>query len=153
MKNEIWNNDTVEVFDFLLENNIENHLSEEEMWAEAAETVNETRLDMVTNLNIATDRLIAVGTRVRWDATYRLHKELKARNLGMALLEAMDLFYGDNSFSVYVEDGSLFVRQGSHDNPVKPAIIEIREGSLENNTPCGHYAEHVFGWETEKISA
>ena len=149
MKNTIWNSDVCEMFDALVAENVERHLSEEELWDEAYTLVHQSLDDEVANLNIATDSLIAVGKLARWNGTYRVHKELRARNLGRALLEVMNSFGGgQNDFDIYVEDGRLIVSQLGHDNPVNPSILEICEGTLEKNEPCGHYAEHVYGWES-----
>ena len=154
MKHMIWNNDICAEFDALVKENVVEHLSEDEIWAEAAENINENLLCEVANLNIATNSLVAVGKISRWNGTYHVYKELKARNIGRAITEVLHSFSGDNTFEVYVDGESLMISQLGHDNPTNPSIIEIREGTVEDNTPVGEFASAVYGWtEEESMSA
>ena len=145
MRRSIWKNDVDEVFNTLVRSNVERHSSEEDLWNEAYDIVNTSLDEEVANLNIATDNLFITGKISRWGGLYKVHKDLRAKNLGTGIMEVLRSFGGEeNSLDVYVEEGRLFVSFSHGDTP--PSLLEIREGTLTANTPCGQYAERVHGW-------
>lgn len=182
MKQVIWNNDVFEA-KAAIQENLEDYFPgkaaeevDEDLILERAYEEVDMRLDdEKANLNSipVNGAIIVIGKEVRWNGAHAVCKDVKrVDNLGDALQETIDLFGGDNSFSFYYEDGSVFLSQTGHDNPVNPTILEFRElqkglsfGDLgeayfegakeqsfmeyimEYSDPLGHIAEKIYGFE------
>ncbi len=97
-------------------------------WKEAHAELDRRLDDEVLNLSsIKLTRGVAIGNIERWDKRRSAYKSLKSTNLGDAIRETMSLFGGDNSFTVYLENEDVTISQTSHDNPVNPSVVVIRD--------------------------
>lgn len=168
MKNIIYSNDVCNMYD-VVRANLEEFFSKDEIddveddqiWDVAYREVEIDLEAEQTNLSVETDgKLILIGTLQRWNGPASAYKELKTRNIGEAIVEAMSAFGGDNTFEIYEEDGGIYISQTGHDNPTNPSIMEFREMTreleeLDNDypetlrkasIPIGCYAQNVYGW-------
>lgn len=167
MKNLVWNNDIQNAQETCEEEYIEEwgEKAEDGYFDEHLEEVYEkieTWLeDEVSNLDIDTShQIILVGTLQRWNGPVSAYK-LLTRNIGTSLRGSLSAFNGDNSFEIYVENGSLYISQLGHDNPTNPSIFEFRELNMDfdeleddstesllaNSKPLGKEVSEVYGWE------
>lgn len=131
-KFEIWNNDACDIYDSLRDEELvdidEEDIDEEYLWDLAYEIVSNYKDEQIKNiLDIdMMHNLIAVGNLERWNGSRSAYKDLETENIADAIDVVLGAYDGDNSFSVYVEDGKLLVSQLGHDNPTNPSIMEIR---------------------------
>lgn len=187
MKQDIWNNDVAGTYkDIFLAELPEKDNSDGEIdwddnaiWDQAYDEVEMCRDDMLSNLDSIRTKgnVVIIGTIERWNGSIKVYKEpdKNSHSLSDAITTALSSFGGsDNSFDVYYENGSVFLSQYGHDNPVNPAVLEFREtpqgitvGDLEeayeeNNEgvsivdylmahtgPLGYIAEHTYGFEKD----
>ncbi len=172
MKHVIWDNDVCEMFDSV-KDNLEDcfpemdpedmeDISDEDIWNRAYEEIEVNFEAEQSNLNVETKgEIILTGNLERWDGSRYVYKELKTKNIGKALVEAINSFDGDNQFEIYVQDGNMCISQLGHDNPTNPSIMQFREMTkgldelwdesadviVANSVPMGHYACKVYGWD------
>lgn len=169
MKHVIWNNDICEMVHSIKEcpeehfedSDIEN-LSDEEIFEEANDSIQNWLGDEVCNLNkTLPGTIILTGTLQRWDGPRSVYKDLGTKNVGESIRKAISCFEGDNSFEIYVEDGKMYISQTGHDNPTNPSIFEFklvnsdemdsddfdsnRDSKSIGSIPC-----EVYGWKEEE---
>lgn len=168
MRNTIWNNDLCEAVEGIKADQrageIEEDLTDTDIWDMACESINMWFDDECTNLNINLDSpIILTGTIQTWRGGFSAYKELDTNNIADAMKAAVASFDGDNSFEIYEENGGIFLSQYGHDNPTSPSIVEFRmltndlydleddspETLRANSSPIGRYAREVYGWAEE----
>lgn len=109
------------------------NLSDDQIW-DAAIHEDEANLDseVMSLSSIKGDYFVAMGEIIFWNGSARGFKTLKAKNLGDAMLETMQVFSGDNHFVVLVNNkGDVEIRQTGHDNPTNPSVVVIRSVKTE----------------------
>lgn len=167
MKNLVWNNDFFQAQKICEEEYFDKYNEEAEEWyfdshsEEVYEKIETWLEDEVSNLDIDTShQIILMGTLQRWNGPVSAYKLLSS-NIGTSLRDSLSAFDGDNSLEIYVENGSLYISQLGHDNPVNPSIFEFRElnvdydeleddsteSLLANSKPLGKEVSEVYGWE------
>ena len=167
MKNLVWNNDFSEAQKLCEEEYFDNYGYEAEEGyfdfhpEEVYEEIENRLGDEVSNLDIDTShQIILMGTLQRWNGPVSAYKLLSS-NIGTSLRDSLSAFGGDNSFEIYVENGSLYISQLGHDNPTNPSIFEFRELNMDydeleddstesllaNSKPLGKEVSKVYGWE------
>ncbi len=156
----IFSTDVCDMYDVLRQDPEFAHISDDRLWELAYDEIN-NQIDDECNYNLDIDLksdIVLVGNVVRWNGSFSAWKETKTRNIGKAIRDAMGAFSGDNTFTVYVQDGKVLLEQYGHDNPTSPSVIEFRmlNANYDNyeatdwnevSDPITQFVNKVYGWE------
>ncbi len=129
-KFELWNNDACKAYELLKKEFPDE--DDDSLWDKAYGMIQyfkDKTIFEVLDVNMPSN-LIAVNKIKSTHGFKCFYKDLETDGLALAITKVLQFNRGDNSYSLYIEDGNLLISQLGHDNPVNPIIYEIR--MLEN---------------------
>lgn len=125
-KFELWNNDACKAYNLLKKEFPDE--DDDSLWDKSYGMIQYFKFKTILEvLDIFMPRnLIAVKKNESTNGFKCFYKDLETNSLARAITKVLQFNRGDNSYSLYVEDGELLISQLGHDNPVNPIIYEIR---------------------------
>ena len=164
MRHVIFSTDVCEEYFALHQNPEFKNFKDEILWDFACDNIyNLVNDECKCNLDVELkDHIVLTGNICRWNGSFGGYKNPGTKNIGVAIMKAMESFDGENTFKVYTEGGRTYLEQYGHDNPTNPSIVEFRMlnagidsdelGEIDivaNSVPITPYVNDVYGWESE----